>query len=335
MSLRPWRPTKTPASQILSLARLGWYTSGVRPPLSIRLLAVCSALFSLVPMTIQTHGSQGTTTKPTERVVFAWERDGNIDLYLANLDGTGLKRLTRDPAADELPRCSADGRQLLFRRGGSAAGDLFRLQLDTLEETRLTNDAVRDSNPQWSNDGRHIYATKRVGGFDRIVSLDTSGQNLRVISEVAEWHDVMPSLSADGNQLVHHTYRYGKDAKLQVLNLVDGRSRRLTAGDGNDYEASFVGNDGVVFSSNRAGGYYRIYFMPLAGSQESRLLADTGADAWGPRPSVHTGDVLFHTGKPGAWRLKVGNVAGGPVRPLFDDGTSKSTADWCPLPRPG
>jgi Tol biopolymer transport system component len=145
--------------------------------------------------------------------------------------------------------------------------------------------------------------------------------------------DVMPALSMDGDSLVHHTYRYGKEAQLQVLSLADGQSRRLTTAAGNDYEASFAGNDAVVFSSNRAGSHYRIYFMPLAGAQDARLLADTGADAWGPRPSARTGDVLFHTGTPGKWRLMIVNVAGGPVRPLFNDGTSKSTADWCPAGR--
>lgn len=265
----------------------------------------------------------------TERIVFAWERGGNVDLYMSALDGSNTRRLTTDPVGDELPRCSPDGRELLFRRGGGTSGDLFAIDLETLRERRLTNDSTRDSNPQWSLDGRTVYATKRIDGFDRIVTMRPDGQDLRVVSPQGEWHDVMPAISPDGRMLVHHTYRYSKEVDLQLVNLQTFESRRLTATAGNDYEASFAGNDAVVFSSNRGGGHYRIYRASIAPNSEATLLADTGADAWGPRHSAVTDDVVFYTGKPGAWRLMVVSAQGGPVRSLLDDGSSKSTADWC------
>jgi Tol biopolymer transport system component len=48
-------------------------------------------------------------------------RDGNWEIYLVNADGSGLQRLTNDPAEDGLPTWSPDGRALAFvsRRGGS------------------------------------------------------------------------------------------------------------------------------------------------------------------------------------------------------------------------
>jgi Tol biopolymer transport system component len=231
-----------------------------------------------------------------------------------------------------LPRCSPDGRSLLFRRGGAERGELVHLDLETLQERRLTNDTVRDSNPQWSRDGRTIFATKRIAGFDRIISLDLEGVQLRVLSPERDWHDVMPAVSPDGRSLVFHTYRYGKEADLELLELDAMTSRRLTDSPGHDYEASFVGSDAVVFSSNRDGGHYRIYRVSLSGPASVRLLADTGRDAWGPRYSAASGEVLFYTGRPGAWRLMLVGADGGPARPFLEDGTSKSTADWCPLP---
>jgi Tol biopolymer transport system component len=266
---------------------------------------------------------------PAQRVVFSSERDGNIDLFIAARDGSGLRRLTTDAAADELPRCSPDGRELLFRRGGSARGELMHLDLDSLAERQLTRDEVRDSNPQWSLDARAIFATRRIDGFDRIVRLDRDGRDLRVLSPDRDWHDVMPALSPDGRSLVFHTYRYGKEADLQLLEVVGSTSRRITDAAGNDYEASFAGDDAVVFSSNRGGGHYRIYTQPLEAGSAARLLADTGADAWGPRYSEASREVLFYTGQPGAWRMMTVSIAGGPARPLLDDSSSRSTADWC------
>jgi len=57
------------------------------------------------------------------RVAFMSSREGNWEIYTVNLDGTGLRRLTNDPAQDGLPTWSPDGRTLAFvsDRGGAWA----------------------------------------------------------------------------------------------------------------------------------------------------------------------------------------------------------------------
>jgi WD40 repeat protein len=49
-----------------------------------------------------------------QQVAFMSRRDGNWEVYVVNLDGSGLQRLTRDPANDGLPAWSPDGRTLAF-----------------------------------------------------------------------------------------------------------------------------------------------------------------------------------------------------------------------------
>jgi tetratricopeptide (TPR) repeat protein/predicted Ser/Thr protein kinase len=70
----------------------------------------------------------GSETNPEaspdgRQVAFMSQRDGNWEVYVVNLDGSGLQRLTRDPANDGLPAWSPDGRALAFvsDRGGSWA----------------------------------------------------------------------------------------------------------------------------------------------------------------------------------------------------------------------
>ncbi|HWI16779.1 MAG TPA: hypothetical protein VNT81_03495 [Vicinamibacterales bacterium] len=314
----------SPPSQVLGATR--------------RFLPAVAAAFTLASAVAVTtvgasaaSGNRATAVRQPpapERLVFSSERDGNQDIYLANLDGSGLRRLTSHPAPDLIPRCSPDGRHVVFLRGGfTENGEIYRLDLVTGEERRLTDNAVRDSTPQWSADGRRIFFTRRVGQYDRIAVMNADGTGLSDLTSAA-WHDTMPGVSPDGRTLVHHTYRYGRETELHLLDVVSGVSSRLTAAAGYDYEASFAGRDRVVFSSNRAGGHYRLYTTSLADGSVS-LLADVGVDAWGSRYSSHSHAVAFSAGREGAWRLMTVDVNGGVVRPLIPDGFSNSSPDWC------
>ena len=53
-----------------------------------------------------------------KKVIFASNmkdpRGGNFDLYLVNVDGTGLEQVTFDDAFDGFPMFSPDGKKLVF-----------------------------------------------------------------------------------------------------------------------------------------------------------------------------------------------------------------------------
>jgi Tol biopolymer transport system component len=260
------------------------------------------------------------------RIVFSSERSGGGDIYMARIDGSELRRLTHDSLAERLPRCSPDRRQLLFVRGEGAAAELVLLDLASGAERYLTRDEARDSTPEWSIDGAHVYFTRRDGAHDRLAVIAADGSGLRFLTP-AGVHNVMPAVSPDGASLVHHSYAFGRETELQLLDLASGAFTRLTDAPGADYEASFAGPDRLVFSSNRGGGHYRLYRQDAG--KDAQLLADTGMDSWTARFSPAHRLVLFHTGKPGAWRSMALPIDGGTPAPILDDGESNSTPDWC------
>jgi Tol biopolymer transport system component len=260
-------------------------------------------------------------------IVFSSDRTGGGDIYIAREDGSRQRQLTRDPSPERFPRCSPDGRFVVFVRGDGASAELIRLDLRTGDELGLTRNNVREATPEWSPDGRRIYFTRTDGAHDRIAVMESDGAEVRFLTDGGA-HDVMPALSPDGRLLVHHSYRYGRDTELQLFDLAAARGRRLTEAAGSDYEASFADSATVLFSSNRAGGHFRLYRLSLTDGS-ARLLADVGADAWGARYSAATGAILFYSGRPGAWRLMRTTLDGQVPVSVIADGMSNSGGDWC------
>jgi Tol biopolymer transport system component len=101
------------------------------------------------------------------QVAFEAVSDGNTDIYVANIDGTDLLRLTDDPASDLYPQWSPDGSVIVYDNSGrnedtadpqfSKNGEIYVVPASgTGQPTRLTNDKVDDNAPAFSPDGRQI-----------------------------------------------------------------------------------------------------------------------------------------------------------------------------------
>jgi len=71
------------------------------------------------------------------QVTFMSERDGNWEVYVVNLDGSGLRRLTRHPADDALPTWSPDGRYIAFVSDRDGAWAVWVTSPDGRDQRRL------------------------------------------------------------------------------------------------------------------------------------------------------------------------------------------------------
>ena len=78
------------------------------------------------------------------------------DLYVMNVDGSGVKRLTKRPSSDITPSWSPDGRRIAYASGGSEKSAIYVMNADGSGVTQLTDNSARDRNPSWSPDGRRI-----------------------------------------------------------------------------------------------------------------------------------------------------------------------------------
>jgi Tol biopolymer transport system component len=114
-------------------------------------------------------------------ILFQSGRDGNPELYVMNADGTGVTRLTDNPASDEGDRAgwSPDGRRIVFssRRDGDDL-DIFVMNADGTRVRQLTqNDFIEDDDPVWSPDGKHIAFHSTRDGDEEIFVMNADGSN--------------------------------------------------------------------------------------------------------------------------------------------------------------
>jgi TolB protein len=112
---------------------------------------------------------------------FAWSPDGRKlafvrdgEIYVVNADGGGLGNLTRSRADDGSPVWSPDGPKIAFGRDG----DIYVMNADGGRLRRLTRNPASDSSPVFSPDGRKIaFITRRDGNLEvYVMNADGTGQ---------------------------------------------------------------------------------------------------------------------------------------------------------------
>ena len=146
-------------------------------------------------------GSLMGSGEPTGQIAFERTVEGNTDIYLINLDGTGLVRLTDDPLPDHGSAWSPDGGTLFFSRQirQDEASDIYSLDIESGNATQLTDDPGIESSPKVSPDGSQIAFDvwpSEPGIY--VMNVDGSGQHTLIGGPT---DDFGPAWSPDGQQL--------------------------------------------------------------------------------------------------------------------------------------
>jgi Tol biopolymer transport system component len=188
-------------------------------------------------LAIGVSGFVPTTGTGAHRNLVAFERgstDGKrTDLYLMNIDGTGVHRLTTIGRAENAD-WSRDGRRIAFDvyrpsrrlgRYGIGPADVFVMNADGSDVRRLTTDGI-SSHPDWSPDGRKIL-------FDRgdglaVMNADGTDRHT-LIAELGTGAEEDGAWSPDSRRIAFSQQRRSSGGSgLSIMNVTDGSVRLLT-----------------------------------------------------------------------------------------------------------
>jgi TolB protein len=143
------------------------------------------------------------------RVFFSSSRDGNSEIYSANLDGSGATRLTRDPGIDVSPSCGPGGK-IAFVSSRHGGPQIFTMNSDGSNVTRVTYKGSYNQTPAFCSDPNNplIAFTARDGnGFDIVTINLKSGEYKRLTQGQGSNQD--PAFSPDCRMVAFASSRGG------------------------------------------------------------------------------------------------------------------------------
>jgi Tol biopolymer transport system component len=207
--------------------------------------------------------------------------------------GSGLRRLTGDPQAENNPVWSPDGRQVVFTRDLDGSG-IYVINADGTGERRLSPVPGMDATPDWSPDGRKIIYTRLLSApapgapppLTEIAVMNANGSDNHVILGPTRF-SIEPRWSVRG-QIVFASLMHGSRLQVYRMNADGTHLVQLTfTGINSDPRWSPDGTR-ISFGSDRQGGGKVNLFIMDANGRDVRPLtrfgppAEAGDSDWSP-----------------------------------------------------
>jgi hypothetical protein len=217
----------------------------------------------------------------TDQLAYVVGSGAARDIYVANVNGTGVRRVTTDPGAEDDPAWSPDGNKIAFTSDRDGNREIYVTSADGTNPVRLTNDPAADYHPAWSPDGARIaFVSDRMPTAGGIFVMNADGTNPVPLATGDNATD--PAWSPDGRSIAFASERGGK-FDIYLVNVDGGVPTRLTA-DGGRYPAWSRDGTALAYSAPLCGYYACYQAIYIKVGAETRIISSVGE-----RPAWHRG----------------------------------------------
>ena len=157
-------------------------------------------------------------TPDGKQILYASSASGYTQIYVANLDGGNLRRISTSRAIEVEPKVNPKtGTDIVFVSGRSGPQQIYKMNFDGANVERLTNGEGEASNPSWHPDGQAIAFSWTRGfatGNFNIFLMDVATRKFSQLTFGAGRNE-NPSWAPDGRHLVFMSTRRGTPQDLQ------------------------------------------------------------------------------------------------------------------------
>ncbi len=298
--------------------------SGAEAMTMRRQVAGCVAVLAgfMLPISADGGGAAAGLTLTAESsgiIVFESNRDGDLEIYAVNPDGTGLIQLTHNEDEDSSPRPSPNGTLIAFAsvggltlmepdgRGRRLLPGCFGLAAWSPDSTRLVCDADGEKllvadvasgavttlaesgrHASWSPDGRTVAF---VDGQRLYVIPAGGGEPRRVgLRRVVDWET--PSWSPDSRRLAYSVCRRGRQDLFTVAANGSGNRRLARAADSPQWSPS---GSRIAFAKWLPHEVHAVYTARTNGTGLKRVSVSRGGESSNEPTWSADGAALLYT----------------------------------------
>jgi Tol biopolymer transport system component len=285
----------TMSSYHISPREVDWSPDGTRIAFSSPADANNTASGDIFVMDVLTKSVRNVSQNPASDTMPRWSpngryvsytstRDGNLDNFIANPDGSFSQKVSNSPDDDWTAAWSPDGRYVAYHGVGTIS--VVNVRSGDSEQYLIHDRVV---SPTWSPDGQYISFQTPVRGGSIIQLINTATREIK-------------ELSADGFNAVFNP-QWSPDGKTIALECTDGSAahRDICVVDVATHERRNLTNQPalsnrdtrwspdsqhILYSSDQG-----LHVVDLAGGE--RLLADRGMSPRSPIWSPDSAQVAF------------------------------------------
>ncbi len=222
------------------------------------------------------------------KIAFAGTRKSGEprQIFIANLDGSGLRQITNNGSINMSPSWSPDGTKLTYTSFRDGKADIFVYNMLTQKTSKLTAGFGNNSGANWHPDGRKIAFSGSHSGLTSIFTVNSFDGSDRKTFISGSGLEVEPAYSPDGYKVAFVSGRFG-NPHLFIRDLRADADTRITFAGWYNSSPSWR-RDGrkLAFAGyDRDIDRYDIFIVNPDGRQMERLTLDQGDNekpSWSP-----------------------------------------------------
>ena len=194
-----------------------------------------AALAIVIPVLAAVGCSTGGLRSPGNPIIpeettdfktyFSSNRDGTLELYRMDPDGSNTIRLTHNEGAEYFAVVTLDGSKVVYVLDSGKDRQIYTMDADGSRQRQITHEGETNEFPRWSPNGKRITFISDRDGNREVYVMNADGSDQKRLTNT-EWEESDTKWSPDGKKIAYVSTLGGGVTKRFLLWMpaAEGRS---------------------------------------------------------------------------------------------------------------